>query len=59
MELVGFFAAIFVGAGEAAMVSGGLGIYIYIAGFLLMTDAQIEEPELLLIRYKNKLGKHL
>lgn len=59
MELVGFFAAIFVGAGEAAMVSGGLGIYIYIAGFLLMTDARIEEPELLLIRYKNKLGKHL
>lgn len=42
IELIGFFAILLMGTGEAAMVSGGLGVYIFIGGFLLMANAQPE-----------------
>lgn len=40
VALVGFIAALFLGLGEAALFSGGLGIYLYVGIFLVMANRQ-------------------
>ena len=41
IALAGFFACIIAGSGEAALVSGGTGIYILIGGLLLFARDEI------------------
>ena len=43
IALAGFFACIIAGSGEAALVSGGTGIYILIGGLLLFARDEIPE----------------
>lgn len=43
VALIGFICAILLGSGEAAVFSGGLGIYIYAGVFLLNFDWEIPE----------------
>ncbi len=43
--LLGFLCCLALGAGEAALFSGGLGIYLFAGGFLLLADAPPEEAE--------------
>lgn len=46
VALIGFICAILLGSGEAALFSGGLGIYIYAGVFLLNFDCETTEvPE--------------
>ena len=42
IALAGFFACIIAGSGEAALVSGGTGIYILIGGLLLFSEGTSE-----------------
>lgn len=42
IALAGFFACIIAGSGEAALVSGGTGIYILIGGLLLFSESKSE-----------------
>ena len=49
--ILGFCGAILVGLGEAALFSGGLGIYIFVGAYLLMGNAfEAQSPS---IREKN------
>lgn len=43
VALIGFICAILLGSGEAAVFSGGLGIYIYVGIFLLNFDGEVQE----------------
>lgn len=43
VALIGFICAILLGSGEAAVFSGGLGIYIYAGIFLLNFDDEVQE----------------
>lgn len=43
VALIGFICAILLGSGEAAVFSGGLGIYLYAGIFLLNTDREAPE----------------
>lgn len=43
--ILAFTCAIMLGIGEAALFSGGLGIYIFVGAFLMLSNAKSEEEE--------------
>lgn len=43
--ILGFACAIMLGLGEAALFSGGLGIYIFVGIFLLLSNRKVEDEE--------------
>lgn len=45
LYMLGFACSILLGIGEAVLFSGGLGIYVFIGAFLLLANAEEDEPQ--------------